>query len=228
MAPPRTAVLHAQVAAAVGGRFVSVFDGSVAYQLDKWVHARHAGGCGGAAWPPLWSCMFCFETEEQVWGRRVRHACRGIGSFECAQAYVALQTRRRWPCTACAIQRPCAATCPACTRPLAGRHVKCDARSATVVSSTVSAHETRWLTEASHPTPHPQALAARFPEGSKHLRGALVLLRVRAKGHAFAASGGRWAVESVMAERVLAYTPRAPGELFLDYSGGAFAGGGRL
>ena len=69
-----------------------------------------------------------------------------------------------------------------------------------------------------------QALAAQFPQGSRHASGAHVLLRVRAKGCAWVAEGGRWAVESVMAERVLRYVPVTSGDKFLDYGdGSAFA-----
>lgn len=63
----------------------------------------------------------------------------------------------------------------------------------------------------------PQALAAQFPAGAKHAAGARVLLRVTARGRAFAAPGGRWAVGSLRAEEVLSYQPVTPGEKFLVY-----------
>ncbi|KAI8473545.1 MAG: hypothetical protein J3K34DRAFT_410444 [Monoraphidium minutum] len=132
LVPPewRTLVLAApkvlyKVVAASGGRFVSVFDGSVVYEPQRWVHARHGGGCGEALWPPLWSCMFCFETPQQ-------------------------------------------------------------------------------------------ALGASFPAGSKHARGARVLLRVQARGHAYAAPGGRWAVGGLFVERVLRYCPVGPRDAYLQ------------
>lgn len=60
-------LLVSQVVAAVGSRFVSVYDGSVEYQVAKWTYARH--GCGDAespGWPPLWSCMFAYKTRREV------------------------------------------------------------------------------------------------------------------------------------------------------------------
>eukprot|EP00877_Chromochloris_zofingiensis_P010814 jgi/Chrzof1/5987/UNPLg00834.t1 len=56
-----------KVVAAVGSRFVSVYDGSVEYQVAKWTYARH--GCGDAespGWPPLWSCMFAYKTRREA------------------------------------------------------------------------------------------------------------------------------------------------------------------
>lgn len=71
-----------KVVAAAGGRFVSVFDGAVAYPPGQWVHARHAGGCGGGAWPPLWSCMHCCETPEQMF--MCGALCVGQGGGDCS------------------------------------------------------------------------------------------------------------------------------------------------
>lgn len=109
-----------KVVATAGGRLVSVFDGSVDYVLKKRALARHGGACNSLLWPPLWSCMHCFETEDQ-------------------------------------------------------------------------------------------ALAARFPTSSRHLRSGHVLIRVTAQGHAYASSGGRWAVSDLLVEEVLHHTPAKTG-----------------
>lgn len=63
--PLRSAALLAQVVAAQGGQFTSVFDSRVVYQLQDWTYAR-AGCSSGDAWPPLWSCLYAHPSANQV------------------------------------------------------------------------------------------------------------------------------------------------------------------
>eukprot|EP00879_Flechtneria_rotunda_P004688 GHRR01004952.1.p1 GENE.GHRR01004952.1~~GHRR01004952.1.p1 ORF type:complete len:179 (+),score=57.98 GHRR01004952.1:172-708(+) len=52
-----------KVMAAKDGSFMSVYDKQVAYRPGYWTYARHS--CK-AAWPPLWSCMCAYPTEQQA------------------------------------------------------------------------------------------------------------------------------------------------------------------
>jgi hypothetical protein len=51
-----------KLVAAYDGKLLSVWDGQTAYELGRF----HRAKCGASSWPPLFSCFFAFESQEEV------------------------------------------------------------------------------------------------------------------------------------------------------------------
>lgn len=100
-----------QVAAAVGGRILSVFDGETEYELGRWTLTKH----GAASWPPVHACFYCFPTIHDVsgWGTGMDSTgssgsalVAAVGVREQVRLYLRGSSRRQGHCMH-AYERPC-------------------------------------------------------------------------------------------------------------------------